>query len=73
MASVMFELRLYPLESFFHVECPSCRTPLLLHQPDISVPDRMLGICCDCQDWYLMDNLAGTMAMLPDLGKLSLS
>ena len=43
-----------PTDEF--VECPTCRTPLELHQPDIEQPDRLLGICRNCHGWALVQS-----------------
>ena len=58
------------LDGCFNLECPKCSTPLVLHQPDIDSPDRMLGICYRCRAWYLLDGLAEVMTELPVLREL---
>jgi hypothetical protein len=35
--------------------CLECRGELELHQPDPSVPERMLATCSACKTWYLLD------------------
>jgi hypothetical protein len=72
MATVSVLLELFRFDNCFHVECPKCSTALLLHQPDVDWPDQMIGICCNCQVWYLLDLAAGLMAVLPDLGSLGI-
>jgi hypothetical protein len=37
------------------LSCPDCRIALELLQPDPLTPDRMLGICCDCHAWFLVE------------------
>jgi uncharacterized protein YbaR (Trm112 family) len=44
--------------------CPRCRSPLQLHQPDPSAPERLLAVCEDCHAWYLMDP-RGLLTMVP--------
>jgi hypothetical protein len=50
--------------------CLACGGSLELHQPDISSPDRMVGICTKCRCWYLLDAIPGrnraVMVRLPD-------
>jgi hypothetical protein len=52
------------------VLCANCQTPLDRHQPDIEQPDRLLGTCCECRCWYLIDDCAHVMYSLPDLRTL---
>ncbi len=33
--------------------CPACESLLQLHQPDDSMPDRLLATCSECKSWYL--------------------
>jgi hypothetical protein len=35
--------------------CLSCDSSLELHQPDPGFAERLLGICPDCQRWYILD------------------
>jgi hypothetical protein len=70
MISMMVSMDFSHLRDCLRVECPKCSTPLVLDQPDIDAPDRLVGICCNCQAWYLLDGLAGLMAQLPDLSDL---
>ncbi len=35
--------------------CPSCGSPLTLHQPDSELKDRLLATCGDCKSWYVTD------------------
>jgi hypothetical protein len=50
--------------------CLHCSSPLTLHQPDTQTPERLLGICEECQHWFLIDMLPnlteGVMVRLPD-------
>jgi hypothetical protein len=70
MIEVSTRLELIQLDSLYDAECPRCGSPLILHQPDVNTADVMLGICSDCQGWYLLDAIAGLMAKLPHLADL---
>ena len=54
------------------LECLSCGALLEIHQPDNGFPDRMLGTCESCRNWYLWDFHAdgnrAVMVSLPDSG-----
>lgn len=59
-------------DSLTELDCLSCGEPLTIHQPDDGFPDRMLGTCSCCRNWYLWDfdgdaNYA-VMVSLPDRG-----
>src|SRR4051794_13177290 len=41
-----------PLTEF---ECLSCGHPLSVHQPENGFPERLLGTCESCHNWYLWD------------------
>ncbi len=51
-------------------ECLNCRSELTLHQPDMDMPERLLGVCEECKHWYLIDLLRdvsqGVMVWLPN-------
>ncbi|WZO99195.1 zinc ribbon domain-containing protein [Isosphaeraceae bacterium EP7] len=34
------------------VHCRDCGGPLEIHQPSVDHPERLLGTCADCGDWY---------------------
>lgn len=34
--------------------CWGCDNALELHQPDKTMPDRLLGVCSQCSDWYVI-------------------
>jgi hypothetical protein len=67
-----------PLSTFerIHFECSDevlcarCQTPLDRHQPDVDLPDRLLGTCCGCRAWYLIDDRLRIMFSLPDVRAL---
>jgi hypothetical protein len=73
MISKMVQMDLSDLDNCYQVECPKCLAPLVLHQPDIDSPDRMLAICGDCHAWYLLDDVDGVMAQLRELSDLRCS
>ncbi len=35
--------------------CPSCKIAFDLHQPDVTRPNRMLGVCPKCRAWSVID------------------
>jgi len=51
--------------------CLNCNSRLVLHQPDLDAPDRLLGVCERCKHWFLIDVLADMtgeiMVRLPDV------
>jgi hypothetical protein len=53
------------------VRCLNCSTALTLHQPDLNVPERLLGTCEKCKHWFLVDILPttaeGVLLRLPDV------
>jgi hypothetical protein len=54
------------------LDCLSCGESLTIHQPENGFPDRMLGTCESCHNWYLWDFHAdgnhAVMVSLPDRG-----
>jgi hypothetical protein len=42
-------------EMTFKTPCLKCKNPLDLHQPDLTKPERLLGICPNCHSWMLVD------------------
>jgi uncharacterized protein YbaR (Trm112 family) len=48
------------------LQCPDCHEELLIHQPDEQAPDRLLAICPECQDWFLIPAVLGLMIRLPN-------
>jgi hypothetical protein len=50
--------------------CLNCASPLSLSQPDLDMPERLLGICEQCKYWFLIDMLPdqteGTIVRLPE-------
>ena len=68
--SVVLGLFRIPSLSKGGVRCPDCKGALDLHQPDERNPDRLLGVCKRCSDWFLMDmrpdQTAWMVVPLPD-------
>ncbi len=52
--------------SITRARCTECESPLVIHQPDPRLPDRLLGTCEGCKSWHLIDGKRGVMALLPD-------
>lgn len=54
------------------IECLNCGELLTVHQPENGFPDRMLGTCESCHNWYLWDfhpdGDHAVMVALPDRG-----
>jgi hypothetical protein len=48
------------------IDCPRCRAPLMIHQPDMQLPDRLLGTCDHCHAWFLIGAVREVMLRLPD-------
>ena len=46
--------------------CLACGESLLIHQPDINAPERLLGTCDDCGSWHLIDWDRAITVLLPD-------
>ncbi len=46
--------------------CLACGESLLIHQPDINAPERLLGTCDDCGSWHLIDWDRAVAVLLPD-------
>lgn len=40
-------------------DCPHCGEVLVLHQPCVESPERLLGTCPGCMGWFLLDGLRG--------------
>src|SRR5262245_1295201 len=45
---------------------PQCHAYLLIHQPDLHWPDRLLGTCSECRTWFLISAATGVIVRLPD-------
>ena len=45
-------------------DCPECDEALINLQPDPESPHRLLGVCLDCQTWYLLDEEMSILRVL---------
>jgi hypothetical protein len=36
--------------------CPVCDEPLLFHQPDPRLPERLLSTCTACRAWFVVSD-----------------
>jgi hypothetical protein len=45
--------------------CPACEGALSFLQPDARQPYRLLGICDDCDAWFLIDLARAEILHLP--------
>ncbi len=52
-------------EEFYALRCPRCGSPLVLHQPDPGLPDRLLTVCEDCKSWYVSDGRGARLTPVP--------
>ena len=60
-------IRLRPgSDDLSEIDCPDCHGPIVIHQPDEGLPDRLIGICDTCTGWFLIESSAGLMVRLPD-------
>lgn len=48
------------------IPCLACGDFLLIHQPDVNDPDRLLGTCDGCGSWHLIDGDRAVIVLLPD-------
>lgn len=59
-------------DNIYPFVCMSCVCSLELHQPDPRFPDRLLGVCPDCQRWHILDLIPdedeAVMVSLPETG-----
>jgi hypothetical protein len=58
-----------PPEGLAVAPCLECSGTLRLSQPDLEMPERLIGACPSCKQWYLIDLIedldAGVIAGLP--------
>ncbi len=66
MVSVSVTIERCLLDSAEDILCSRCHEPLTLHQPDVDMPEQMLGTCDECKSWYLIDKAGGIMSLLPE-------
>jgi hypothetical protein len=71
MLAMKVSLERFPLSQHWeqtrHIDCSRCNHHLELHQPNLEEPDRMLGICSKCGNWFLIDIAGKLVTRLPDL------
>ena len=48
----------------------ACEESLLIHQPDVDAPERLLGTCESCGSWHLIDGDRAVTVLLPDAAEL---
>ena len=56
--------------------CRNCGSDLDLHQPDLEMPERILGTCDECKTWYLFDGDLNGLEIAPprkDQGEVGIS
>jgi hypothetical protein len=53
-------------DDYSSVCCTDCHARLVIHQPDLEVPGRLLGTCLKCHAWFLIAAGAEVMLRLPD-------
>jgi hypothetical protein len=51
-------------------DCLACGDLLVIHQPDINTPERLLGTCDSCGAWHLVDLDRAATVLLPDVDQL---
>ncbi|MDR3638434.1 MAG: hypothetical protein P4L84_31815 [Isosphaeraceae bacterium] len=66
MAWTSFTLDEESPNQFEELPCPRCGEFLVIHAPDPSTPERMLGVCAECHSWYLLHCSECKMMRLPD-------
>lgn len=62
--SFRFEMDSGSEEPLTEIACPRCSEYLVVHMPDPDLPERLLGTCCECKSWYLMDAAEQTMTSI---------
>ena len=48
------------------IHCPRCQCPLVLHQPDPELADRLLATCDECKSWYLLTSESDELSQILD-------
>ncbi len=51
------------------IVCPRCDEALSTHQPDLSHPHRILGVCESCEAWFLLGDEKAEMRCLVEFRK----
>jgi hypothetical protein len=71
--SANLDVLLFPaaVERPVRPQCLNCSLPLALSQPDQDSPERLLGVCEQCKQWFLIDLIPdhskGILWRLPDI------
>jgi hypothetical protein len=52
-------------DEYASTRCPACEGDLNFHQPDMRQPHRLLGICDDCDAWFLINLAKAQILHLP--------
>jgi hypothetical protein len=49
------------------VPCGDCGGRLEIHQPSVDQPERLLGACVDCGEWYqvMLTEVGCRLALIP--------
>jgi hypothetical protein len=56
-------------QTVLNASCLACGEPLEFHQPDLDLPDRLLGICLACKVWFLIQlDIDGTPTPAKPIG-----
>jgi hypothetical protein len=53
--SWIIEAKPIPTPTLSGVVCPLCATPVCIHQPDLTLPERLLLTCDGCQHWHVIE------------------
>ena len=70
--TISVPLRVFRHENLREPRCPNCDGLLVLHMPDMELPDRLIGVCEHCHAWFLLNSLQGLMYELPNEDVLDL-
>jgi hypothetical protein len=45
--------------------CPACQCEIAMHQPDPTLPERLLVTCAMCKAWFLIDGMGHWHCAVP--------
>ncbi len=64
--TVSLEVRQFSLrlDGFVKLKCLNCGCRLSWQQPELTNPNRLLGVCSGCRLWHLLDMSCGEDQML---------
>ena len=58
------------VDHFRRAHCRNCDLPLFLSQPNLTSPERLLGVCEECGRWFVIDLITdqteGLLWRVPD-------